>query len=146
MLRRLAIVLLAAAAPLAHAGSWTPELWVDEDTVELRTTEPGADPHSFPVWVAVLDDQLYVRLGSRAARRIERNTTAPLVGVRIAGQTFEAVRAEPAPEMAERVATELAEKYWSDLVIRFFPHPLTLRLVPERPAPAATPATGDGDQ
>jgi hypothetical protein len=108
------------------------------DTLELRTTDPGADPHWSPVWVAVLDEQVYVRLGGRAAGRIERNTTAPFVGVRIGGHEFERVRAEPAPDMADRVAKEMAEKYWSDLFIRFFPHPMTLRLVPE-PTPAASP-------
>jgi hypothetical protein len=25
----------------------------------------------------------------------------------------------------------MAEKYWSDLFIRFIPHPLTMRLVPD---------------
>jgi len=35
------------------------------------------------------------------------------------------------PEAAQRVADAMAAKYWSDLVIRFLPHPMTLRLVPE---------------
>jgi len=136
---RFPLPLLAAALTLAlvtaaHAAEWTPELWVDEDTVSLRTTDPDADPHWSPVWVAIVDGQLYVRLGSRAAGRIERNVTAPLIGVQIAGAEFESVRAEPAPEMAERVADEIAQKYWSDVFIRFFPHPLTLRLVPAAPA------------
>ena len=64
--------------------------------------------------------------------RLEKNTTAPFVKVRIAGQEFDNVRGEPAPEMAERVAAAIAVKYWSDLVVRFINHPLTIRLVPQR--------------
>jgi hypothetical protein len=30
--------------------------------------------------------------------------------------------------MAEKVAAAIAQKYWSDVVIRWFPHPLTVRL------------------
>jgi hypothetical protein len=82
------------------------------------------------VWVVVIDDQVYVRLGSRAAGRIEKNPTA-YVGVRILGQQFERVRAVAAPDYAERVAKAMAAKYWSDLIIRHFSHPLTLRLVSE---------------
>lgn len=131
MTTRLATIALLVATSAARAADWSPALWVDQSTIELCTTDPGADPHWFKVWVAVLDDQVYVRLGSRAAGRIERNVTAPSVGVRVAGAEFPRVRAEPAPEMADRVAAELAEKYWTDLLVRFFPHPLTLRLVPE---------------
>lgn len=135
MLTRLAMAVLLVAATAATAAEWTPDLWVDVDTLELRTTDPGADPHWSPVWIAILDEQVYVRLGRRAAGRIERNTTAPFVDVRIGGHEFERVRAVPAPEMAERVAKEMAEKYWTDLFIRFFPHPMTLRLVPEPEPP-----------
>jgi hypothetical protein len=126
----LAALLGARSAATAADAAWTPELWADEDTLDLRTTEPGEPPHWSTLWVAVVDGQLYVRLGSRAAARIERNTTAPEVGVRIAGREFERVRAENAPQMAERVATEIAEKYWSDVLVRYMAHPLTLRLVP----------------
>ncbi len=80
------------------------------------------------MWVVAVDDQLYVRLGRRAAARFEKNTTAPFVKVRIAGREFDHVRAEPAPEMAQRVAAAMAAKYWSDLLIRFARHSLTVRL------------------
>lgn len=131
------IVLLVATAIFVARGAgaaearWTPELWVDEDTIELRTTRAGEAPHWFKVWVAVLDDQVYVRLGSRASDRIEHNTTAPELAVRIAGREFGQVRVENAPEMTERVADELAEKYWTDFLVRYMAHPLTLRLVPQ---------------
>ena len=136
---RLAAVLAAvglvvyAHSAVAVEPRWTPGLWVDQDTVELRTERTGEAPHWFKVWVAVIDDQLYVRLGGRATERIEQNTTAPDVAVRIAGQEFDHVRVENAPHMADRVAAELAEKYWTDVFIRFIPHPLTVRLVPATP-------------
>lgn len=133
--------LLLAVASAVAAAEWTPDLWVDESTLELRTTDPGADTHWSPVWLAVIDGEVYVRLGRRAAGRIERNTTAPIVGVRIAGHEFPEVLAEPAPEMAARVAREMAEKYWADVVVRLLLHPLTLRL---RPRPAAPAAAGAG--
>jgi hypothetical protein len=58
--------------------------------------------------------------------------------VRVAGREFDRVRAEAAPEAAERVAAAMGEKYWSDLLIRYVHHPLTMRLVPEdRPAGAS---------
>ena len=134
---RLAAVLAAVtlavcvgSATAAEEPHWTPGLWVDEDTVELRTQRPGEEPHWFKVWVAVIDDQLYVRLGRRASERIDHNTTGPEIAVRIAGQEFLHVRVENAPQMADRVADELAEKYWTDILVRFMSHPLTVRLVP----------------
>jgi len=125
-----ALVLLGSLVAGADSA-WTPAAWKDEDTVELRTIAAGEDSHWFKVWVAVVDDQLYVRLGRRAVDRIEGNTAKPVVGVRIAGHEFERVRGTAAPEMAERVAEEIARKYWSDVLIRHVAHPLTLRLVPE---------------
>jgi hypothetical protein len=126
-----ATLLCALVAGTAVAADWTPAAWVDDDTLELRTTGADEGEHWFPVWLVVLDDQVYVRLGSRAAKRIEANTTTPWVGVRVAGQQFDRVKAEPAPDRVEPVAKAMAGKYWSDVVIRLFPHPLTLRLVPE---------------
>jgi hypothetical protein len=130
--RALAVALLSAvlAAP-SVAAEWTPRAWTDANTIELRTAAPGEGEHWFPVWVVVVDDQVYVRLGSRAAGRIEKNQTTPYVGVRMQGQQFERVRAVPAPDYAERVAQAMAAKYWSDVIIHHFSHPLTLRLLPE---------------
>ena len=112
---------------------WNPPAWVAENTVELRTTDPGEEPHWFPVWHVVLDGKLYVRLGSRAAGRFDRNGTKPVIGVRIAGNTFERVRGILAPEMVERVQAAMADKYWTqaDFIVRRMSHPYTLRLEPE---------------
>ena len=128
---RVALLGCALAAVPANAAEWTPSAWVDEDTVELRTTAPGEEPYWFKVWLVVIDDQVYVRLGSRAANRIEENQTAPVIGVRLAGQEFDRVKGVPAPEKAEAVAEAIGDKYWSDIFIRLVPHPLTLRLEPE---------------
>jgi hypothetical protein len=119
------------AAGEAQSGTWNPAAFAGESTLEFLTVEPGEGEHWSTVWLVTLDDQLYVRLGSRAAGRIARNTTGPYVGVRIAGRQFDHVRTEKAPEMVDRVAAAMAEKYWLDLLVRFMDHPLTLRLVPE---------------
>ncbi len=125
---------MTAMLPRSSAGEpagWTPDLIARQNTVKLRTTVPDEGEYWFPVWVVVVDNQVYVRLGSRAAGRVERNTTAPYLGVEIAGQRFDKVRGVPAPEAASRVAAAMADKYWSDVIVRHFSHPLTLRLMPE---------------
>ena len=127
----LIVVAVAGLTASAPAAEWTPRAWADANTIQLRTVAAGEGEHWFPVWVVVIDDQVYVRLGSRAAGRIERNETAPYVGIRISGQQFDRVRAVPVPDYAERVAEAIGAKYWSDVVIRHFRHPMTLRLVPE---------------
>jgi len=135
----LAVDVLLAARPLC-AGQWNPPAFAKEDTVSLRSICPGEGEYWFPVWLVVIDDQVYVRLGSRAAQRVGCNQTAPHLAVEIAGQRFERVRAESAPDEAERVADAMADKYTSDVFIRWLPHPLTLRLVPEQGAtPPNTP-------
>ena len=126
-----AAAFIALVAAPAGAAEWKPRAYASESTLDLRTTAPGEGDHWFPVWLVVLDDQVYVRLGTRAAGRIERNTTKPYVGVRIAGQQFDRIKGVAAPESAERVARAMADKYWSDVLVRHMDHPLTMRLAPE---------------
>ena len=128
-----ALLLSTLLATPSAAAAWTPHAYAGANTIELRTVAAGEGEHEhwFPVWVVVIDDQVYVRLGPRAAGRIEKNQAAPYVGVRILGQQFERVRSEPAPDYAGRVAKAMAAKYWSDLIVHHFSHPLTLRLVAE---------------
>jgi hypothetical protein len=111
--------------------AWTPTAWQEESTVELRTQAPGEEAHWFKVWFVVLDGQLYVRLGGRASKRFEDNTTRPVIAVRIAGKEFPRVTGVPVPDMAEQVAAAMADKHWSDVFVRYMDHPLTLRLTPE---------------
>lgn len=134
VLRRLTIGVAAAlvfSASLASATEWTPATFAKEDTLKLRTNCPSEGEYWFPVWLVVIDGQVYVRLGGRAAGRIECNSTAPFLGVEVAGQRFDHVRGVPAPDYAERVGKAMADKYTSDILVRLFSHPLTLRLVPE---------------
>jgi hypothetical protein len=132
--------LLRAALPLlilpllayeADAAEWNPPAWAEEDTIEIITVSAEDGPYEFPVWLVVLDGQLYLRLGGRAAERFKHNTTNPYVSVAIAGQQFPKVRVQEAPEMAQPVAAAMADKYFSDILIRYFDHPMTVRLVPE---------------
>jgi hypothetical protein len=129
----LGMLAVLAPAPAHAADEWTPAAWADENTVELRTTDPGTEPHWFPVWHVVLDDRLYVRLGSRAAGRFDRNATKPIVGVRIGGKTFERVRGVVEPEMTARIDDAMREKYWlqGDVIVRRIDHPYYMRLEPE---------------
>ncbi len=125
-------VLLAtlATAPSA-AMEWSPHSYAPLSTIELRTNCPSEGEYWSKVWVVSVDDQVYVRLGSRAAGRIACNASAPYIGVRIGQQEFDHVRTIESPESAPRVARAMAAKYWSDLVVHLLPHPMTLRLVAE---------------
>lgn len=123
--------LLLFNRPTAVAGEWNPQSFAKEETLEVRTIGSEDGEYRFPVWLVVIDEQVYIRLGARAADRVKKNTTAPFIGVKIAGQQFDRVKGEEAPEMADPVAKAMAEKYWSDIFVRFMAHPLTLRLIPE---------------
>ena len=124
----LAVSALVAVASAAD-GQWNPERFANEQTLEFLTNGAEEGDHWSTVWLVVLDGQVYIRLGSRASERVEGNTRAPLVDVRIAGDTFRNVRVDPAPEMADRVATAMGDKYWSDIFVRYMSHPLTARLI-----------------
>lgn len=126
----------------ALAADWEPNIFKDAETLDLRTIGAEEGEYWFPVWVVVVDDQVFVRLGSRAADRIRQNQAGALVAVRVKDVQFDAVEAVEAPDYAERVADAMATKYWSDLFIRYFPHPMTLRLsvaaAPTEPGVAAS--------
>ena len=129
---RSGVVLAISLAFGGVAGAeWAPASWANLSTLELRTTAPGDAPHWFKVWLVVLDGQLYVRLGTRAAERVRKNETAPVVGLRVAHQEFAGVKAVEAPQDRERVARAMADKYWSDVFVRHFAHPMIVRLVPQ---------------
>jgi hypothetical protein len=131
---------LCVPSLLAFAGQWNPDAFTKDDTLKLRTIAPNESEHWFPVWLVVIDGQVYVRLGTRAAERVQANTTSPYLGVEVAGQRFDRVRGVPTPEYADRVAKAMADKYTSDIFVHLFSHPLTLRLVPEDvPVAPATP-------
>jgi hypothetical protein len=125
------LVLALLVTVPARAAVWTPRDYADLNTLQIRTTGAAEGKHWSRLWLVVIDDQVYVRLGKRAAERVEHNLTVPWVGVRLAGQHFEHVRAVRAPEYAQRVANAMADKYWLDFIVRRMEHPMTLRLVPD---------------
>jgi hypothetical protein len=97
-----------------HAQGW--ESFTNESTLEVLTGDQSAQEYWSTFWLVVIEGKVYLRLGSRGAARIEGNTKKPFVSIKIAGQRVDNVRVIPEPEMAEQV------------VIRWLPHPLTLRL------------------
>ena len=127
----LALVALLVSVGAAPGAEWTPEAWVDEETIEVRTAAPGEDPYWFPIWQVVLDGEVYIRLGSRAAERFDENVDGSVIGLRIGGAEFDRVMTVDAADVADRVDEAMSDKYWSEIFIGFFPHPATLRLVPE---------------
>jgi hypothetical protein len=139
-LRGLVVAVLLAlgsgcAAKQPVVPTWDPAAFRDLDTLEFLTVGPDEGPHWSTVWLVVLDDHVYVRLGARAAGRMERNTTKPYVRVRIGGKEYERVRTDDAAAVAGKVADAMAAKYTTDVFVRYMSHPMTLRLEPEPAAP-----------
>ncbi len=121
-----AVVLLSAAS--SRAWAWDVASIAQRDTIRLQTDCPGEGPYTFPVWVVAVDGHVFVRLGSRAADRVECAGHST-VGVEIGTQHYD-VRWYAAPELVSRVDAAMAAKYPSDLLIRWFPHRLVARLDP----------------
>lgn len=129
-----AIALVLIPTTPARAD-WNPESIARHGTLELLTVLPDEGEHWSTVWLVVVDGQVFVRLGNRAADRMRNSSRWPYVDVRIGDEIFANVHIEPTPQMQERVATAMAEKYWFDLFVRYLPHPLTARLMPADPGP-----------
>jgi hypothetical protein len=121
-------------------SQWNPAQFADRSTIEFLTVAPDEGEHWSTVWFVVIDRAMYVRLGPRAARRIEKNTTAPRLALRAGKESF-AARYEKAPGMAGAVAAAMHEKYWSDILGEPFrrlgltSETVILRLTPEPPQP-----------
>lgn len=117
--------------------SWSPTAIADQSTIELLTVASDEGEHWSTVWFVVIDGALYVRLGPRAANRIERSSTAPRLMLRASGKKVHAMRYEKAPEMAERINAAMYEKYWTDFLgtpfrkLGLSSPPLMLRLQPD---------------
>ncbi|MCK6557162.1 hypothetical protein L6Q96_21675 [Candidatus Binatia bacterium] len=123
-------VATAVATGAAGGPAWTPAQWVDDDTLKLCATTPEEATYCFPVWLVVLDGNVYVRLGTKASNRVKANTAGMVLPVEIGGQRFEKVRLVDAPDKIDAVARAMADKYWSDFSVRWLAHPMTLRLEP----------------
>jgi hypothetical protein len=57
---------------------------------------------------------------------------APYVKLKVADKEFDKVKVEEVPDMKERVAAAMAEKYWMDILVRR----QGLRPMPKAPIPA----------
>ena len=130
---------LLFAAPAARAADWTPEKWHNEDTLQFRSDCPDEGEHWSYVWLVVLDGDVWIRLGSRSASRVDCNKTKPFTSIRIAGQEFSDIEMVQTPAMADRVAAAMADKYTTDILVRYANHPYTMKLVPKETPAAATP-------
>jgi len=114
---------------------WDPAVFRDASTIKIMTTEPDVGEHWSNLWVVVIDGQPYVRLGDRAYGRIQKNTTSPYVKLKVADQEFDSVKLVEMPDMKQKVADAMAEKYRLDILVRYESHPMVARLVAEAPPP-----------
>jgi hypothetical protein len=140
----LSFVLSVAFASAAHAEDkavpgWDPAVFQDASTIKIMTTEPDAGEHWSNLWVVVIEGQPYVRLGDRSYGRIQKNSTSPYVKLKVADKEFDKVKVEEMPNMKEKVAAAMADKYRMDVLIRHESHPMVARLVPEA-TPPETPS------
>jgi hypothetical protein len=132
----LCVTFAATARPADSAApGWDPASFHDESTLQIMTTEPGVGEHWSKLWLVVIDGQTYVRLGDRAYGRIQRNSTTPYVKVKMAGNEFDKVKLEEMPDMKDKVAAAMADKYFMDILIRHESHPMVARLTPEAASP-----------
>lgn len=125
----MAVVLLLSLFASAAAARWDAQSIAKHDVIKLRTKCGDEGEYSFPVWVVAVDNFVFVRLGSRAADRVQC-TPGMIISVEAGGTRYDNIRGVPSPEMADRVNAAMAKKYTSDLLIRWVPHPLTLLLQP----------------
>lgn len=121
---------MASAADAVVPG-WDPASFRDDSTLEIMTTEPEVGEHWSKLWLVVIDNQLYVRLGDRAYGRVQRNSTKPFVKLKVSGHEFDKVKLEETPDMKDKVAAAMADKYFMDKLIRYENHPMAARLTPE---------------
>jgi hypothetical protein len=138
----LAIILSFALNGTADATDtdvpgWDPEAFRQASTIQIMTSEPDVGEHWSKLWVVVIDGQPYVRLGTRSYGRVQRNTTAPYVKLKVGDQEFDKVKLEEMPDMKDKVAGAMADKYFLDVLVRYESHPTVARLTPEGSAPAA---------
>ena len=133
------LVILAGVARAADTAppGWDASTFRDASVIQIMTTEPDVGEHWSKLWVVVIDDQPFVRLGSRSYGRVQRNTTSPYIKLKVGDQEFDKVKLEEMPDMKDKVAAAMADKYFMDKLIRYENHPMVARLVPEAAPPTA---------
>jgi hypothetical protein len=122
------LVCLVASITFAAPLTWQPEKWEDGSTLQIQTVDADRVEHWTTQWYVVIGGDIYVRLDAGAADLLEQNIKSPYVRVKIAGLTFSDVRADPADDMVNTVNEEMAYKYPLDILFRYMPHPMTVRL------------------
>jgi hypothetical protein len=127
----MAFVATLASAAESTVPGWDPNAFRDLSTLQIMTTAPGEGEHWSKLWLVVIDGQVYVRLGDRSYGRVQKNTTNPYLKVKVGDREFDKVRVDPAPDMKDKVAAAMADKYFLDFLVRHESHPMTARLVPE---------------
>jgi hypothetical protein len=122
-------------AESAFAGEYAPPPWTSLASVEeiqVLSENPDGTPRETTVWLAVADDQGFIRTGNTSwYPNLERK---PEIAVRIDNTEYP-VHAELVTDesLREKVMAVFREKYgWSDrFVAWFFPgHPHIVRLAP----------------
>jgi hypothetical protein len=68
----LAFVWVVAGEGLA--ADWDARVFRDDATLEFKTVSPAGDEHWSTMWLVVIDGEVYVNLGTRAAERLRTNT------------------------------------------------------------------------
>ena len=63
-------------------------------------------------------------LAIAAYGRIQRNTTRPCVKLKVADKKFDKVKVQEIPDMKEKIAAAMADKYWMDVLVRYESHPM----------------------
>lgn len=127
----LAMALVLSLTGKALAAQWDGQAFRDESTLEFLTVDATGEAHWSTVWLVVLDGDVYVNLGGRAAERLRTNATAPFVSVRIDGAEFERIRVDAAQERQKEVAAAIADKYWTGFLVPYRPPSQVMRLRPE---------------
>jgi len=132
----IAVVLWASVALAAEPNppSWSSV--ANESTLVVLSENPDGTPHETTVWLAVVDDQGFIRTGNTSwYPNLERK---PEIAVRVAGKEY-AVRAELVKDEAleAKVVAAFNAKYgWQDTfvgwVFRGKPH--IVRLAPRAPS------------
>jgi len=131
-----AFVAAAGAADPTVPG-WDPAAFRDASVIQILTTEPDVGEHWSKLWIVVIDDQPFIRMGSRSYGRVQRNTTSPYIKLKVGDQEFDRVKLEEVPDMKDKVAAAMADKYFMDKLIRYENHPMVARLVPEAAPPTS---------
>ncbi len=127
----LAVAFVSLIGGEGVAADWDGQVFRDESTLEFMTVSADGEEYWSTVWLVVIDGDVYVNLGKRAAERLRANTRAPFVSVRIAGREFGRIRADPAQERQKDVAAAIAAKYWTGFLVPHRAPSQVMRLRPE---------------